>query len=52
MTSAVDTATEIRPATGTPSWLTRIDVGKLMTHLSLLVLVLLWTFPTAGLLIS
>ena len=52
MTTAVDTATEIRPATGTPNWLSRIDVGKLFTHLSLLVLVLLWTFPTAGLLIS
>jgi len=52
MTTAVDTATEIRPATGTPRFLSRIDVGRLMTHLSLLLLVVLWTFPTAGLLIS
>jgi len=52
MTTAVDTATEIRPATGAPRFLSRIDVGRLMTHLSLLLLVVLWTFPTAGLLIS
>ena len=52
MTTAVDTATEIRPATGAPRFLSRIDVGRLMTHLSLLLLVVVWTFPTAGLLIS
>ena len=52
MTTAVDTATEIRPATGAPRFLSRIDVGRLMTHLSLLLLVVLWTFPTGGLLIS
>jgi len=52
MTTAVDTATDIRPTTNTPGFLARVDVGKLMTHLSLLLLVVLWTFPTAGLLIS
>ena len=53
MTAAVDTTRELpRPTTGMPGWLTRVDVGKLLTHLSLLFLVILWTFPTAGLLIS
>jgi alpha-glucoside transport system permease protein len=53
MTAAVDRVQDLpRPTTGTPSWLTRIDVGRLLTHLSLLLLVILWTFPTAGLLIS
>ena len=53
MTAAVDTARELpRPTTGTPGWLARLNVGKLLTHLSLLFLVILWTFPTAGLLIS
>jgi len=41
-----------RPTTGTPRWLARISVGRLLTHATLLLLVVLWTFPTAGLLIS
>lgn len=54
MTAAADAAARElpRPATGTPRWLARISAGRLLTHLSLLILVLLWTFPTAGLLIS
>jgi alpha-glucoside transport system permease protein len=52
MTTIVDTAPDIRPTTGAPGFASRIDVGRLMTHLSLLLLVALWTFPTAGLLIS
>jgi alpha-glucoside transport system permease protein len=52
MTSAVDTAELARPTTGAPGWLSRIDAGKLITHLSLLLLVVIWTVPTAGLLIS
>src|SRR4051812_8779538 len=51
--TAADIATEIpRPTTGTPRWVARIDVGRIVTHISLLLLVILWTFPTAGLLIS
>src|SRR6187551_1272055 len=53
MTTAVDTATDIpRPATGTPNFLARLDVARIFTHVALLALVILWTFPTAGLLIS
>jgi alpha-glucoside transport system permease protein len=53
MTAAVDRADDIvRPAAGTPNKAARISVGRILTHLSLLFLVLLWTFPTAGLLIS
>lgn len=53
MTAAVDRATEVpRPTTSKPRSGARIDVGKLFTHMALLFLVVLWTFPTAGLLIS
>ena len=53
MTAAVDTATEIpRPTTSTPRWAARINAGRIFTHVALLFLVILWTFPTAGLLIS
>jgi len=51
MTTIVDTAVP-RPVTGTPRWLARVSVGRIMTHVALLLLVALWTFPTAGLLIS
>jgi alpha-glucoside transport system permease protein len=52
MTAAVDRADDVHAATGRPSWLAKVDAGKLFTHLALLFLVVLWTFPTAGLLIS
>ena len=48
MTTAVETATVTRPAANA----VKLDIGKLLTHLALLFLVILWTFPTAGLLIS
>jgi len=48
MTTAVETAAVARPANNA----VKLDVGKLFTHLALLFLVILWTFPTAGLLIS
>jgi alpha-glucoside transport system permease protein len=41
-----------RPGTARPSWLARINVGRLAAHLALLFLVALWTFPTVGLLVS
>ena len=41
-----------RPTTGIPGFVARLDIGKIATHLALLFLVILWTFPTAGLLIS
>ncbi len=52
MTAAVDRVEDVRPTTSSPNALSRIDVGRLFTHLALLFLVVLWTFPTAGLLIS
>src|SRR5689334_21856693 len=52
MTAAVDRLADVRPTSSTPSFLSKIDVGRLLTHLSLLVLVVIWTIPTAGLLIS
>ncbi len=51
--ATADLATDIpRPVSGPPNWLARIDVGRIFTHLALLVLVVIWTVPTAGLLIS
>ncbi len=35
-----------------PMGLPRLNLGKLAAHLSLLILVILWTFPTVGLLVS
>lgn len=52
MTAAVDRVEDVRPTAGSPGWLAKLDVGKLFTHLSLLFLVIVWTVPTAGLLIS
>jgi alpha-glucoside transport system permease protein len=50
MTTTVDSAQTV--ATGAPRTGIKIDASKLFTHLALLILVALWTFPTAGLLIS
>lgn len=52
MTAAVDRASDVRPVTGTPNVLSRIDIGRLGAHIALLFLVVIWTIPTAGLLIS
>ena len=52
MTAAVERVADVRPASGQSNWLARVDLGKLFTHLSLLLLVVIWTVPTAGLLIS
>lgn len=52
MTAAVDTAEAVRPAAGQHKSGTRVDFGRLFAHLSLLFLVIVWTVPTAGLLIS
>lgn len=52
MTDVADTRVEARPQSGIPEFLSRINTGKLLTHAALLFLVILWTFPTAGLLIS
>lgn len=52
MTAAVERADDVRTATGRPEWLAKIDAGRIFTHLALLFLVVLWTIPTAGLLIS
>jgi len=50
MATTVDRAQSV--AARAPRAGIRIDAGKLFTHLALLILVALWTFPTAGLLIS
>jgi alpha-glucoside transport system permease protein len=51
--ATADIATDVpRPATGTPNFMARVDAGRIFTHVALLFLVVLWTFPTAGLLIS
>ena len=52
MTTVAENAELPRVTTARPSWLKRISLGKVMTHLALLFLVLIWTLPTAGLLIS
>jgi len=52
MTAAVERVADVQPATGRSGWLARLDAGRIFTHLALLFLVILWTFPTAGLLIS
>jgi alpha-glucoside transport system permease protein len=52
-TTAVDRVSDdVRATTGRPGWLAKVDVGRVLTHLSLLFLVIVWTVPTAGLLIS
>ena len=48
MTAAVDSATRAAIARSA----LKIDAGRIATHLALLFLVILWTVPTAGLLIS
>ena len=52
MTAIAEGRDTARPTTGAPNWLSRVDVGKIAANIALLFLVLLWTFPTAGLLIS
>jgi alpha-glucoside transport system permease protein len=53
MTTAVEQAPAVpRASTGRPSWLAGMTLGRALTHLALLVLVMIWTLPTAGLLIS
>jgi alpha-glucoside transport system permease protein len=53
MTAAVERVREVpRPITWMPGWVARISITRVLTHLSLLILVAIWTFPTAGLLIS
>ena len=50
MTAAVDRVADVRPA-GQSSWLARVDLGRLFTHLSLLFLVIvLMIFSPTGLL--
>ena len=51
--ATAEVATDIpRPAAGNPGWMARIDAGRIFTHIALLFLVIVWTVPTAGLLIS
>ena len=53
ITAPVTEGTEIpRVEAAQRSWRTRVKPGRLVANLSLLFIVLLWTFPTAGLLIS
>lgn len=47
-----DAATAPRTATRRPAWLARLSAGQIVAQIALLFLVLIWTLPTAGLLIS
>jgi alpha-glucoside transport system permease protein len=49
---AVANDAAIRRPVSAPGRLSQIRVGRLVTHIALLAIVLLWTLPTAGLLIS
>ena len=48
--STIATTPEV--AQSRPMGLPKIGIGRLAAHLSLLLLVILWTFPTVGLLVS
>jgi alpha-glucoside transport system permease protein len=51
--ATIEVATDIpQPVTQRPNLMSRIDAGRIPTHVALLVLVIVWTVPTAGLLIS
>jgi alpha-glucoside transport system permease protein len=52
MTSITSDAVIVRRQAKAPSRMPRIKLGRLAAHLGLLFFVLLWTFPTVGLLIS
>jgi len=52
MTTAVEDTSVTRVATGRPEWIRNLSAGRIATHVALLILVLIWTLPTAGLLIS
>lgn len=53
MTSIADNeAPALETRAEAPRWPARISMGRIAAHLALLVFVVLWTFPTAGLLIS
>jgi alpha-glucoside transport system permease protein len=52
MTAIADRVDDVRPAASAPNFLSRVDFGRLGAHIALLFLVALWTFPTAGLLVS
>lgn len=52
MTTAVDNAELPQVTTGRPGWLKNVSLSRVATHVALLILVLIWTLPTAGLLIS
>jgi alpha-glucoside transport system permease protein len=52
MTTAVENAAIPRVTTGRPEWLRKLSIGRIATHVALLLIVLIWTLPTAGLLIS
>jgi alpha-glucoside transport system permease protein len=51
MTTITSTADITRPVM-TTSWVKRLSFGRIGAHLALLAFVLIWTLPTAGLLIS
>ena len=51
--ATIEVATDIpQPVAQRPNLMSRIDAGRIFTHIALLVLVIIWTVPTAGLLIS
>ncbi len=52
MAAIAESSAPVRVAERAPNAARRIDLGRIGTHVALLLLVILWTFPTAGLLIS
>jgi alpha-glucoside transport system permease protein len=51
--ATIEVATDLpQPIAQRPNIMSRLDAGRIFTHIALLFLVILWTFPTAGLLIS
>src|SRR5688572_33230615 len=51
--ATIEVATDLpQPIAQRPNIMSRLDAGRIFTHVALLFLVILWTFPTAGLLIS
>jgi alpha-glucoside transport system permease protein len=51
--TTIEVATDLpQPIAQRPNIMSRLDAGRIATHIALLILVIIWTVPTAGLLIS
>jgi alpha-glucoside transport system permease protein len=51
--TTIEVATDLpQPIAQRPNIMSRLDAGRIATHIALLILVIIWTVPTAGLLSS